>query len=202
MSGEINLKIDFPDKEKLKKQLKNNEKALGTAMKRTISDFKSRAPGWVASCVTEKYTVKKADVRNSLKAKVKAGAVKIAGVTVDGMALKYSGGLLTPTHFQMTPKAKPEGGRRYTVKAKIKKDGPKKTLSSRAFLAPVSGEGSTQIPFQRKGSSRLPVEAIKTLSVPQMIENDKVSSEIQKRIEEGLSKRMEHNMEQAVKSSS
>ena len=189
------IKIDFPGKKKLFRKLEDHPKAMAKALRRTVSDFKSRAPGWVSSAVTSHYTIKKSDVRSAVKAKEKAGSVKVGGVSVDGARIKYEGGLLTPTHFQMTPKERP--AKPYTVKAKIKKDGSKKVLSPIAFLG--SANGSAQIPFQRKGESRLPVEAIKTTSVPQMIENDSVTSDIAAKISEGLTKRLEHNMQQAIK---
>ena len=66
------------------------------------------------------------------------------------------------------------------------------------FLASAGGEGSVQIPFQREGSERYPIKSIKTLSVPQMIENKKVQPIIQEKIDEGLSKRLENHVKQML----
>lgn len=59
-------------------------------------------------------------------------------------------------------------------------------------------KGSTQIPFQRESESRYPIKSIKTLSVPQMIENEKVQPLIQQNIDEGLSKRLENHVKQML----
>ena len=166
-------------------------------IQRTTADFKSRGPGWISQEVTKEYNIKKKDV-NETKAGVKnKGTVKVKGVSIDALSIEYQGRVLTPTHFGMTPKARPEKGP-YVVKAKVKKAGSKKALSSNAFLAAAGGEGTTQIPFQRSGSDRLPIEAIKTVSVPQMITNERVADNIQARINEELGKRLQHHMQQIM----
>ena len=54
------------------------------------------------------------------------------------------------------------------------------------------------MPFQRESESRYPIKSIKTLSVPQMIENEKVQPLIQQNIDEGLSKRLENHVKQML----
>ena len=105
------------------------------------------------------------------------------------------GRVLTPTHFKMKPtqrKPKP-----YRVSQEVFK-GQRKNLPAGVFLASSGGEGSTQIPFQRESESRYPIKSIKTLSVPQMIENEKVQPLIQQNIDEGLSKRLENHVKQML----
>lgn len=165
---------------------------------RTVGDFKKRAPGWVSQEVVKEYNIKKKEISSSNKGTRKAGSIRVAGVKLDEIALVYRGKLLTPVHFGMTPKLRPANGKRYTVKATIRK-GQKKSLGSMVFLAGAEKNGAVQIPFQRKGGSRLPIEAVKTVSVPQTITNSKVSEMIYDRISLELGKRLEHNMKQIFK---
>ena len=173
-------------------------KEIEKAVKRTISDCKTRGPAQVTKAVTAVYNIKSGDVTAAGKA-AKAGAntvgsIKLIGVAVDNVQLVYKGRLLTPTHFSMTPKQRPEPGKKYKVKAAIFK-GQKKVLGSNVFLAASGSAGTTQIPFKRKTKKRLPIEAVKTVSIPQMITNEKVSADIQSRMDELLATRLKHNTE-------
>ena len=108
----------------------------------------------------------------------------------------YKGKMLTPIHFAMTPKQRPAGNRRYTIKWKPLRSGGKKPLVTSGepgFLAPSGySSGTPAIPFQRAGKMRKPIHAVKRLSVPIMIENEKVAPkierEIMQRMEKGMSR--------------
>lgn len=98
----------------------------------------------------------------------------------------------------MTPKS-PTPGQKYKIQVEVKK-GEKKTLQGKPnlaqppFLAP-NGAGQ-YIPFQRKADgSRALAYAVRTTSVPQMIQEEKnVEPDIQKRLNELLSKRLDYHM--------
>lgn len=167
------------------------------AVKRTLTEFTRRAPAWISKEVVKEYNIKKSEISVSKKVSGKAVGIKTTGTTVDTIALIYKGHLLTPTHFGMTPKARPAKGT-YSVKARMKKGGSAKVLSHIAFLA-GAGAGEKQIPFQRRSSARYPIDAIKTVSVPQMISNVDVSDEIRKAINENMAKRIQHNLKQLMK---
>ena len=192
MSG---IEIEFPNLKDIEKKIAAHEKAAGKALRRTVSDFKSRAPAWISAAVVEEYGIKKADVKSAISAKQKAGSISIGGISVDNIQIVYQGRVLTPTHFKLKPTARPQ--KKYKVTAVIKA-GQRQQLSSIAFLAHAGGAGTIQIPFQRTGSSRLPVKVIKTLSIPQMVTNEKVAASIQKKITEGLGKRFQHHLEQEI----
>ena len=90
----------------------------------------------------------------------------------------------------------------YKIKATIIK-GRRSTLptgpnsgGAGAFLA--EGKGGKSLPFQRTEGGRTPVEVIRTLSVPQMIEG-RARETIQEKIEEGLEKRLENHIKQATR---
>lgn len=201
--------------------LKAINKDAEKAIRATLSDFKSRAPAWISAAVSEEYTIKKSEVKGAMTGAKKIGSIKVSGVAVDNIGLEYTGRVLTPIHFKMKPKkppAKKEKDARlipgdnigsdsdviqvhpikaYQVTAEIHK-GKSKSLGSSVFLGSNGGEG--YIPFQRTGDGRTPIKSIKTVSVPQMITNEKVAETIQKNIEEGLTKRLEHHTERALKS--
>lgn len=215
------MTVSLPNFAGVCEQLQANKEAAEKAVKRTVSDFKTRAPGWISTAVTEHYGIKKKDVKDAITGTKKLGTISLGGVAVDNVAIEYRGRPLTPTHFKMKPTKVPakrekefrrvpgagvgEGGgdvamvkapAPYDITAEIIK-GKRVKLSSGAFLGTNKGTG--MIPFQRTGDGRTPVESIKTVSVPQMVTNPDVAEQIQKNIDEGLSKRLEHHLEQELK---
>ena len=214
------MEISIKNYAKLCKNLQAMNKDAEKAISRTVSDFKSRAPGWISQAVSEEYTIKKSEVKGAMTGARKIGSIKVSGTMVDNIGLEYKGRLLTPLHFKMKPK-KPKAAREkdkrlipgenvegftgevapvypikaYQISVEIHK-GQVKNLPSSAFLGTNKGEG--YIPFQRTGDSRTPITSIKSTSVPQMITNEKVAEEIQRRIEEGMIARLNHNAEQML----
>ncbi len=200
----------------LKKQIENMQKAPKTVISRTLSDMKTRVPTWIAAEVSKVYGVKKAEVNNN-----SIGKMKVDGNTIKDIKIVYTGRVLTPTHFGMTPKA--PGHNAYTLKASIIRGqkttlGKVKKLTKKQWAAlgknfTRSGSrnsdhspimlmrtGNTQpggtnyIPFQRKSTRRDDVEAIKTLSLPQMVSSKRTAPNISKAINEGLQKRLDQHM--------
>lgn len=193
MATRISINID-----EVVKGLDKKKAASKKVVQRTIGDMRSRGPGWVSKAVREEYNIDAAEVKKSCHPG-KYGGISFGGEVVDNIALIYKGRVLTPTHFGMKPETRPKG-KSYKVTAKIKK-GRKKVLSSKAFLANAGKSGGKQIPFQRTGESRLPIEAIKTVSVPQMIEdgNGNLKPKVDKAINENLEKRFNHYCKQLLK---
>lgn len=204
-------------------QLKGMRGKSETVIQRTMSDMKNRVPGWVANEVVKVYGIKKGEITPSKAGKggKKAGSVRARGETIASIEIVYTGRVLTPTHFGMTPKA-PPAGRGYTLKASILK-GSKSTLGKvkklskkqRAMIgknfrrqgtrssdhSPIMlmRTGGTYIPFQRKSTNRKDLEAIKTVSLPQMVSSDRTKDSIEKAINEGLEKRLEQHMKLLLK---
>ena len=204
----------------LVKRLRKLENGGEVAIKRTVSDFTTRAPAWVSKGIREHYGGDVAAIKEAAK-RPKRGktTIKVAGISVDGATLEYKGRLLTPLHFKMSPKKSPDaqqkepgripgqaiaGGspvamvrppKAYRVKATIIK-GQRASLPPGTFIA--SGNGGSTLPFQRKGESRTPIEAVRTLSVPQMIDG-RAKDTINDIINEQLGKRFEHHIKQATK---
>ena len=143
----------------------------------------------------------------------------MAGVQVDSASLVYKGRTLTPTHFKMSPKSRPSAQQKkpiripgqliagagdvamvrpprpYQVKATIIK-GSRVSLGSNVFL--TGGNGGSMLPFQKTGRGRSPIEAVRTLSVPQMIDG-KARQTIETTISEKLGERFNHYIDQVMK---
>ena len=204
----------------LVKRLKKLENGGEVAIKRTASDFATRAPGWVSKGIREHYGVDTAAIKDAATKPTRGKTtIKVAGLTVDGVTLKYKGRTLTPIHFKMSPKKSPEtrqtntiripgqaigngspvamvrAPRPYTVKATIIK-GKRASLPSGTFI--TAGNGGVSLPFQRKGESRMPIEAVRTLSVPQMIDG-RAHDTIKEIINTNLGKRFQHHIERVMK---
>lgn len=190
------------------------------AIENTVSDYASRAPGWVSKGIREHYGVDTAAIKDAAQ-KPKRGktSIHVAGISVDGVTLEYKGRTLTPIHFKMSPKDRPDKQqkkpiripgqliadgspvamnrppRKYTIKATIIK-GQRAAMSSDTFL--TAGQGGVVLPYQRTGDGRSPIEAIRTLSVPQMIDG-RAHETINETINENISKRFKHHIERAMK---
>ena len=206
------VRIAISDYEKIKKQMDGLKNAPAKVMKNLTSDAKTRVPGWVATEVTKVYGIKKSEITGK-----KVGSMRVVGNGFKDLKFIYAGRLLTTTHFGMTPKApKPGGG--YTLKyrvlnktqSKVKKltkkqrkelaknfsrQGPHTSDHSPIMLMHTGNariDGTNYIPFQRKSKDRNDIQAIKTVSLPQMVSNRSVQLQIQEAINDGLGKRLEH----------
>lgn len=180
--------------EDIVKRLNKLENGGQTAIKKTVNDFMSRAPAWVSKGIREHYGVDTAAI-NEAKQQPRRGqsSIQVAGVQVDSASLVYKGRTLTPTHFKMSPKSRPP--RPYQVKATIIK-GSRVSLGSNVFL--TGGNGGSMLPFQKTGRGRYPIEAVRTLSVPQMIDG-KARQTIETTISEKLGERFNHYIDQVMK---
>ena len=204
----------------LRKKLEDMKKAPKAVMKNIMTDTRKRVPGWVAAEVSKVYGIKKKEL---MPGSGKAGTVSVQGDKIQNAKIVYKGRLLTHTHFSMTPQTpKLDGG--YTLKAtvirgkrstlgKVKKltkkqraalgknftrSGERKSDHSPIMLMHTGNakEGGTNyIPFQRKSTNRKDIEAIKTVSMPQMVSSQRTEKEINRAISEGLGKRLDHYME-------
>ena len=194
------------------KQLEKDARAAQKVLTATGNDMRRRVPGKVADEVVTVYGIKKSEItpisKSAKKPKKTAGSIRVKGATVSEVSITYAGRLLTPTHFSMTPKAppKPTGKKRKRkpITAQIKK-GKRKSLGSDVFLGlnKKQNDGEEKkgiyIAWRRKTNNRYPIESVKTLSLPQMIDNQAVNKRIQQDVNELLEKRLEHNLKRFLK---
>ena len=211
----MSVRCEVKNYKLIKKKIGDMQAAPRKVMTSLVAEAKKRVPGWVATEVAKSYGVKKGDITGQ-----KIGRVTPQGTNLTDVRIVYTGRVLTPTHFNMSPKEPTPGGG-YTLKASIVK-GQRATLGKvkkltkkqRAALGKnFTGTGTRQsdhspimlmhtgntqegginyIPFQRKSVRRNDVAAIKTLSLPQMVSSKRTEDGIQRAIAEGLSKRLDH----------
>lgn len=105
----VKITFDDADAAKALRRIANN---TDKAISNTIADIKTRAPGWVAKGIAQDYGI------SATQAKQKA-KLQITGNSMDTLTLKYTGGMLSPSNFKMSPD-KPKPGA-YTIKATIKR---------------------------------------------------------------------------------
>jgi len=208
------LTVSLKNYKALEEKIMAIHKGSETVIKRTVSDFKSRAPGWIASAVTSVYNIKKTEVMGAKKNAQSVGKIKVSGVLVDNVQIEFSGRLLTPVHFGMKPKSPPPG-RSYTLKMQVFKGRQKvigRYYNTRTPGGPFSERSHNilmhtgaktadkvqYIPFQRMSRDRNDLKKFTTISIPQMITNENVSQLIQQKIEEGLSSRLEHHLKREL----
>ena len=126
--GSITMRVE--NLQKLLDQVQEIDEKGRKAVKATVRDVKSRAPGWIAQEVTQVYNIKKSEITPSsgkgAKPKKMAGSIQVRGETIEEMTITYSGRRLTPVHFGMTPKT-PPAGKSYTLKMQVVK-GQKKVI--------------------------------------------------------------------------
>lgn len=216
------MSVSYKGAPDIVKKLRKLENGGEVAIKRTVSDFTTRAPGWVSKGIREHYGVDTAAIKEAAgRPRRGKTSIKVAGITVDGASLEYRGRTLTPIHFKMSPKQQPTARQNkpikvpgqaiatsknspvamvkppkpYKVKATIIK-GKRTSLPSGTFI--TAGQGGVSLPYQKKGEERGPIEAVRTLSVPQMIEG-RARETIEQTISEKLGDRFEHHIKQAMK---
>lgn len=194
------LKIEAKNLARLSKELARRVEPAKKVIQATTGDMRSRVPGLVATEVREVYNIQKKEItpiaRNG-KPKKLAGHISVSGQTVEAVQIVYEGRPLTPTHFGMKPKKLTgRGKKRKEITAEIKK-GQRKALHTDAFLG--SNRGGGYIPFKRTGAGRYPIESIKTVSLPQMVDNPNVKEKIESGVNDLLSKRLEHNIKRFMK---
>lgn len=184
MSSGISITIS-----NIRRDLERKQSQFAKAINATVSDFSKRGPGWISQEVRKVYGTDLKTIKSTYKGFYKEGKIKVGGVKIDNIKLKYNGRLLTITHFRMTPKTRPSNSKPYQVKAEIIK-GARKSFR-KAFLASPKG---TTLAWKREGEERLPIRPIKTVSVPQMVGSKRTQPQIQARIREELNKRWLHNV--------
>lgn len=206
--------------------------AVGKAVRYTVRDIKSRAPGWIAAETASRYKIKKSDVNPSRTEKNPAVSIFASGDTLESIALVYVGRNLTPIHFSMSPsvpsrvklkkkRAVPGanigikfGGKRvhglnmvamvpiykkYAISYEVMRGSRWKVRGKRdmmtPFLAPVRAGSDKYIIFQRKGKVRTDMYSLRTVSVPQMVGNDKVKAKIEEKIMGAAEQRLRHHLD-------
>lgn len=221
--------IGIKNYKSLQKEIRKLKQAPEAVSKGIVSDFKKRAPGWIAKEVCAVYNIKRTEVRpKSGSGGTKIGYIGVRGKTIAKAALVYQGRRLTPVHFQMRPTAPPLNRTGYTIKATIKR-GQRKTLGKvkkltkkqkknigknfrkqgkqNSAASPImllhTGNrqegGTSYIPFQRMSQRRSDLEVRKTISMPQMVSSKRVEKKIDDVLSKNIGKRLDQHMSRYMK---
>ena len=105
------IKITLDDA-KVAAELRDLANKSEQAMTRTMSDIRKRGPSWISKGIREEYNLTAAKVKDRSK-------VRVSGGGLGDLTFTYTGNLLTPASFNMSPD-KPKPGA-YTIKATIKR---------------------------------------------------------------------------------
>ncbi len=181
------------DGAKLSKQLQTYDKKAENVLKRSVSDFRSRAPGWISMGTRKFYNIDKGTISRAGPSTKTGSTIKVAGREVAGATLVYKDRMLTTPRFDQSPTERPSA-LPYQIHVKILK-GKRANLPHDTFLARKLGA----LPFQRKGDDRKPLLIIKAIAVPEMIGSERASDTINDMVYERMEKRVLNHIRTAFK---
>ncbi|HEX9061996.1 MAG TPA: phage tail protein [Clostridia bacterium] len=199
------VKIDTRQLDRLTNELKGFEKEVAEAAKLALNRSIDYTITQTTRFVTRNYSIKSADIKKSFDGGIKKTSRSdlTATITSKGHTLSFA-------HFPYTPKNNIRA-KKSNIRAKksifssmvmvniIKSKG--KIVSRKGFVASTgaTSQDKTQFNvFKRLGKARLPIATIRTLSIPQMITNEKVGPLIQKAAQEKFDERLEHEIIRAM----
>jgi hypothetical protein len=170
-----------------KKHIQNVENMLGSfhnqatsAISRAINRAATNVNSNIKKEVRKDYNIKAGDV-NATLTKTKANKMNLKA------EVKSSGALIPLDKFKVSPKTvNPK--RKSQIKIGVKKKGLKTVIG--AFVADINGKKV----FQRTTKSRLPINRLFGPSVPQMVGNEEIRSEIERQGQETFNDRLEHEI--------
>lgn len=135
--------------------------------------------------VTNIYSIKQKEVNSTLKKKRASKSSLNASIQSRGKTISLTKFPHNPKQFKAKNKK---------VKVKIKKQEGYKVIKTSPSAFVQTMNGGTHI-WMREGKERNPVRLLRTLSIPQMISNDKVINKIQRMSGEKLKERINHEIE-------
>lgn len=186
MAVKISVKGTY---EKVARELNKRGEQAARALDRSLRDMRRAAPTVVARQTTGVYGIKQGEV-NANSEKFQGGCRMSGGVS--DLTLQYTGRMLTPTHFGMSPRSA-GGGRAYTIRATILRGHRSKLGHWRRPWSQGGAYGRESPymlmpgkvpPIQRRGGKTArrgngfshaggEHAALKTISVPQMVGSER-----------------------------
>ena len=180
----INIKIDDSEMQKKLNKLSAFPKEIPKASVAALNRALNTAQKTIGKEVSHKYRIRSSEVKSTLKT-VKPTASSMR-------TLIYSSGRrYTLTHFEKNLNTAVR--KNTAVKVEVKK-GHAKTVntSPKSFVGRMSGNF---LIAKRVGKARYPIVVLKSLSVPQMIATEDVSSKVIEESNKTLQKRIDHEVE-------
>jgi len=191
------IRIDTTQLERLTKELKGFEKEVGIAAYHALNRTIDQVITFVARTVKSNYAI--TDNQAEIK-KTFSGGIKRPTYSDLTASLTSRGRTLSFAHFKYSPKKRAKK-KAPPVKVTIIKG--KQVTSKKGFIASTGAKSADKIQsnvFHRLGKKRLPIAPIRTLSIPQMISNEKTSNQIQEFATNKFNERLEHEITRAIMS--
>lgn len=182
-------------------QISSIQKKGKVAMQRTVSDMKRRLPGPIATTVRKYYSIEAAEINPTSTKAVQgkeAASIKVEGDTVASLSLVYEGRVLTPFGhgFGLTETPGKNGHSKIRFSVKKKRQQIKGKYGT-AYMAPAKAGSTVRIPFQRVPGTD-DIEVIRTVAVPEMIDNKEANAAIYERIGSIVNDRAKHNFKRIL----
>lgn len=187
--------IDTKKIETLTIELKGFEKEIGEATYHALNRTLDQVVTQVGRIIPKEYAIKAKEVKATF-----AGGIKRPTKSNLEASLTSTGHTLSLAHFPHTPST--PSSKKYKVRATIKK-GVRKTINSnpKPFVMSTGAKTSDKTQyniFRREGKQRMPIKVLRTLSIPQMITNEKLTDQIQEFATEKMNERLQHEIERAM----
>ncbi|AYO30251.1 hypothetical protein [Biomaibacter acetigenes] len=199
--------VDTKQLDILTMELKGFEKQVGEAAYHALNRTIDHVITQVGRIVPKEYAIKAGDVKETFKGGIKRPSKN--DLTTYAVSKGYS---LTLAHFPHSPQVPPASGKKYKVKATIKR-GDRRTINTepKPFVAPTGAKSEDEDKmqyniFRRTGTFKImkkgryagklreAIMPVFTSSIPQMITNEKVKKQIEKVSQEKLDERLEHEI--------
>ncbi|TCZ73053.1 hypothetical protein E0485_21785 [Paenibacillus albiflavus] len=178
------ITVDSSQLKKVVKGLKGFQKQMPAAALSAVNRTLDYVGTKVSRLVTAEYNVKAGDVKSSLTKQ----RAKMSNLSAH---IKSTGRRLTFSHFKIN-------SGKNGVRVKVKKSSGFKQVKTdpKAFVQILNGH--TQV-MKRQGKARNPVDVLRSISIPQMIDSLHVSEQIKAEANNKLAERIEHEISYRLK---
>ncbi|GEM_PF-1093203 len=194
------IEIDTSKLEKLMDEFRGFEDQVGEAVVRTLNSTIKSTMNRACVLVSKEYVVGKEDVKKTFKNGINyptRGKLE-ASILSTGHRLSFA-------HFPFTPETDVRAKQGDSIFKSavmvqiVAKKGP--ILSKKGFVATTGAKSADKVQFnvfRRLGKERFPIAPIRTLTIPQMITNQKVNDKITKWASESIDKKIDTEMINAI----
>ncbi|MCR4436164.1 MAG: phage tail protein [Clostridiales bacterium] len=166
-----------------------------------LGDLQKQTPGATASALNRTLSFAYMQIGREVSKEYEISAAKVKKTLYKHPASKSKlyayissvGRTLSLGSFPFSPK---QVGTKRQIKVKIKRQEGFKPVKTdpKAFTQRTGGEGTPMNVFRRLGPKRLPITVLRTLSVPQMIGEEKIMNRIQDLANKKLQERIDHEI--------
>lgn len=194
------IQIDTSKLKKLMNEFNGFEDQVGEATVRTLNSTIKSTLNRACVLVSKEYSVDKDDVKKTFY-----NGIKFPTSSNLNASLTSKGHRLSFAHFPFSPETdirakKGESIFKSAVFVEIKlKKGP--ILSKKGFVASTGAKSADKVQFnvfRRLGKERFPIAPIRTLSIPQMITNEKINDKIGQWVAKSFEKKIDTEMTNAI----